>query len=217
MRVLVVDDQTAVREGLVTILQHLPNVTVVAAASNGATAVDLAREHLPDVVLMDLRMPGMDGVEATRVIRQGCPATQVVVLTTFADDVSILDAVTAGAVGYLTKDAGRADIYRALEGACTGQAVLDPTAYARLVAAARTAVAPSPLQGLPGGLTGREAEVLVLIAEGFSNKEIALRLYLSEATVKTHVNRIFAKTDSRDRAQAVGYAHRHHLVRPDNA
>lgn len=217
MRVLVVDDQTAVREGLVTILEHLADVTVVAAASNGAAAVDLAREHLPDVVLMDLRMPGMDGVEATRAIRQSCPTAQVVVLTTFADDASILDAMTSGAVGYLTKDAGRADIHRALQGACTGQAVLDPAVHARLVAAARAGIAPSPLRSLPDGLTRREAEVLALIAEGLSNKEIAVRLFLSEATVKTHVNRIFAKTDSRDRAQAVGYAHRHHLVRPDLA
>jgi DNA-binding NarL/FixJ family response regulator len=212
MRVLVADDQTAVREGLVTILEHLPDVTVVAAAGDGAAAVALVEQHAPDVVLMDLRMPVLDGVEATRAIRRRFPATQVVVLTTYADDASILDALTAGAVGYLTKNAGRADIHRALQAACAGQAVLDPGVYAHLVAAARAGAGPDPGRPLPDGLTPREGEVLALIAAGMSNKEIAARLYLSETTVKTHVNRIFAKTASRDRAQAVAYAHRHRIA-----
>jgi DNA-binding NarL/FixJ family response regulator len=159
-------------------------------------------------VLMDLRMPGTDGVAATRQIRRDHPGVQVVVLTTYADDASILDALTAGAVGYLTKDAGRADIHRALQAACAGHAVLDPAAYARLVEAARAGAVPVP-RALPDGLTEREGEVLGLVAGGLSNKEIAARLFLGEATVKTHINRIFTKTGSRDRAQAVAYAHRH--------
>jgi DNA-binding NarL/FixJ family response regulator len=207
MRVVVADDQTAVREGLVTILELMPDIDVVGAAGDGAEAVELVAEHGPDVVLMDLRMPRLDGVEATRRIRAEHPCTQVVVLTTYADDESVLTALAAGALGYLTKNASRDDIRRALEAAGAGHAHLDPSAHAAVLEAAST---PS-LAELPDGLTRREVEVLALIAEGLSNKEIAARLYLGEATVKTHVNRIFAKTGSRDRAQAVAYAHRHKL------
>jgi DNA-binding NarL/FixJ family response regulator len=164
---------------------------------------------------MDLRMPGLDGVEATRRIRAARPATQVVVLTTYADDESIVGALRAGAVGYLTKDAGRDHIARALDAAASGQAILDPAVQARLAALSRL---PDPaadgagVRTLPDGLTSREGEVLELMAAGLSNSEIAARLYVSEATVKTHVNRIFTKTGSRDRAQAVAYAHRRGLV-----
>jgi DNA-binding NarL/FixJ family response regulator len=213
VKVIVADDQTAVREGLVTILGHLTGVEVVGAAADGEEAVRLCVQLNPDVVLMDLRMPRMDGVEATAVIRESCPATQVVVLTTYADDDSILSALSAGAIGYLTKDAGREDILRALQAAQAGQAVLDPAVHGRLLAAARAR--PRPVQRaerLPDGLTEREAEVLVLIGKGLSNHEIAAQLHLGGSTVKTHVNRIFAKTNSRDRAQAVGYAHHHGLV-----
>jgi DNA-binding NarL/FixJ family response regulator len=212
MRVVVVDDQTAVREGLVTILELLPGVEVVAAGADGAGAVDLVEQHEPDVVLMDLRMPRVDGVEATKQIRARRPATQVVVLTTYADDDSVLAALAAGAIGFLTKDASRDDIRLALEAAAAGHAHLDPTAHAALVGAASTAA--SPAAPPPDGLTRRELEVLALIGEGLSNREIASQLFLTEATVKTHVNRIFAKTGSRDRAQAVAYAHRHRIVRP---
>lgn len=212
MKVIVADDQTVVRDGLVTILGQLPDVEVVGAAGDGAEAVTLASEHTPDVVLMDLRMPGMDGIEATRRIRQSLPDTHVVVLTTYADDSSILDAVTAGAVGYLTKDASRADIHRALQAACDGQALLDSAVYDRLVSTARTAKSPWVGSSLPDGLTEREGEVLALIGAGLSNRDIAARLYVSEVTVKTHINRIFAKTHSRDRGQAVAYAHRHGLI-----
>jgi len=211
VRVLVVDDQRAVREGMATIVSNIAGVEVVATAADGAQAVELAMHHVPDVVLMDLRMPGMDGVEATAAIRARNPHIRVVVLTTYADDESILAAMSAGATSYLTKDAGRADIARAIEAATSGHAVLDESVQAKLMAALRSGGvrgSSSP----PDGLTEREAEVLGLIGQGCSNAEIAARLFVGEATVKTHVNRIFAKTGSRDRAQAAAYAHRHGLA-----
>jgi len=210
VKVVVADDQTAVREGLVTILGLLPGVEVVAAAGDGAEAIELVARHAPDVVLMDLTMPRVDGIAATREIRTRHPATQVVVLTTYADDRSILDALGAGAIGFLTKDASRDEIRLALEAAAAGHAHLDPAAHAVLVDAASTSRSPAATP--PDGLTRRELEVLTLIAGGLSNGEIAAQLFLSEATVKTHVNRIFAKTQSRDRAQAVAYAHRNRIV-----
>ena len=212
MRVIVADDQRVVREGLVTLLGTLPGVEVVGAAADGAEAVELASRERPDVVLMDLRMPVMDGVEATRAVRQGCPGSQVVVLTTYADDESVVSALQAGALGYLTKDAARDDIGRALEAAASGQAILDGDVQSRLLQALSLPATPADRGALPDGLTAREGEVLGLIAEGLSNAEIAARLYVSEATVKTHVNHIFAKTASRDRSQAVAYAHRHGLA-----
>jgi DNA-binding NarL/FixJ family response regulator len=211
VRVLIADDQTAVREGLATLLQTMPSVDVVGTAADGAEAITLAEQAAPDVVMMDLRMPGVDGVEATRRIRADHPDIQILVLTTYADDESIITALRAGAIGYLTKDAGRDHIRRALDAAAAGQAVLDPAVQARLVQAASLAK-PTWAAGLPDNLTEREAEVLRLIAAGLSNTEIAKRLFVSEATVKTHINRIFAKTGSRDRAQAVAYAHRHNLA-----
>lgn len=212
MRVVVADDQTVVREGLVTLLETMESVQVVGSAGDGEHALALVAEHVPHVVLMDLRMPRMDGVEATRRIRVEHPEVQVVVLTTFADDESIVGALRAGAIGYLTKDAGREQILRALEAAVSGQAVLDPSVQARLVevAALPGATGAGPP---PDGLTEREAEVLRLIAAGHSNAEIGEILFVSQATVKSHVNRIFAKTGSRDRAQAVAYAHRHGMTR----
>jgi DNA-binding NarL/FixJ family response regulator len=206
MKIVVTDDQTAVREGLVTILELLPGIEVVGAAADGAEAIELVESTQPDVVVMDLRMPRMDGVEATRRIRERFPSTQVVVLTTYSDDESVLAALAVGAIGFLTKDASRDEIRLALEAAAAGHAHLDPAAHAALVAAAGSPAGPPP-----GSLTRREVEVLALIGEGLSNREIATRLFVSEATVKTHVNRIFAKTGSRDRAQAVAYAHRHRV------
>jgi DNA-binding NarL/FixJ family response regulator len=211
VRVVIADDQRVVREGLATIVGTLPGFEVVGIAADGSEAVALAASTSPDVVLMDLRMPVLDGVAATAAIRRERPATQVVVLTTYADDESVLAALGAGATGYLTKDASRDDIRRALEAAAAGQAVLDPAVQAALVEAARNPRPPARPAELPDGLTDREGEVLSLIAEGLSNQEIAGRLFVSEATVKTHVNRIFAKTASRDRAAAAAYAHRHGL------
>jgi DNA-binding NarL/FixJ family response regulator len=211
MRVVIADDQRIVREGLATIVGHLPGFEVVGLAANGLEAIALVEQHPVDAVLMDLRMPEMDGIEATRIIRAQCPGVQVVVLTTYADDESVLAALSAGAVGYLTKDAGRDDIRRALEAAAAGQSVLDQDVQTRLVQAVQQQ--PARPDSLPDGLTDREGEVLVLIADGLSNTEIATRLFVGEATVKTHINRIFTKTQSRDRTQAAAYAHRHGLVR----
>lgn len=212
MKVLIVDDQTLIRDGLTTICERMPDVEVVGTAGDGEEAIRLAAERQPDVILMDLRMPRMDGIEATRRIRERHPDTQVVVLTTFSDDESVSAAIGAGAIGYLTKDAGRDDIRRALEAASRGQALLDPAVYARIVQIAQAQPSGSGEHALPDGLTVREAEVLAHVARGLSNQEIAGTLFLSEATVKTHINRIFAKTRSRDRAQAVAYAHRHGLT-----
>ena len=221
IRVVVADDQTAVREGLVLLLDLLDDVEVVGAAADGEAAVRLVDEHGADVVLMDLRMPRLDGVAATRRIRTDHPSTQVVVLTTYAEDADILSALGAGALGYLTKDAGRAQIAQAIRAAAAGQAVLDPAVQQRLLAAASggSAAAGSSDSGpstgtAPDGLTRREVDVLRLIADGLSNREIASRLFLSEATVKSHINRLFAKTGVRDRAQAVQYAYRHRLANP---
>ena len=211
LRGVIADDQRVVRDGLATIIGAIPDVEIVGLAADGAEAVSLATEHRPDVVLMDLRMPRMDGVEATAALRDSGVGSRVVVLTTYADDESIIGALSAGAVGYLTKDATRDDIRRALEAAAAGQSVLDPAVQASLLKAARSN--PGRPSTLPDGLTDREAEVLTLIAAGQSNTEIAKQLYVAEATVKTHVNRIFAKTHSRDRTQAAAYAHRNGLVR----
>ena len=231
--VVVADDQSAVREGLVLLLGTLPGVAVAGQAADGDAAVALVAATSPQVVLMDLNMPGCDGVAATRRITAEHPSTRVVVLTTYADDESIIGALQAGALGYLTKDATRAEIGRAIMAAADGQAVLDPGVQRRLLSAAtRTPGAPATTPALagatsaggaaapsadPGGvddLTPREAEVLKLIAAGQSNREIARTLFVSEATVKTHVNRIFAKTGSRDRVQAMRYAYTHGYATP---
>ncbi|WIM97483.1 response regulator transcription factor [Actinoplanes oblitus] len=212
IRVVVADDQTAVREGLALMLSLLDDVEVVGEAADGDQAVELVGRERPDVALMDLRMPRRDGVAATALIKARFPATRVVVLTTFADDEHILGALRAGAVGYLTKDAGRVQIAQAVRAAAIGQAVLDPLVQQRLLAAAAgDAPAPAAARELPDGLTAREAEVLRLIAGGLSNREIARRLHVTEVTVKSHINRLFAKAGVRDRAQAVRYAYQHGL------
>jgi DNA-binding NarL/FixJ family response regulator len=218
VRVMVVDDQALVREGLMTLLAAAADIAPVAAAADGAQAVRLAARHRPDVVLMDLRMPVLDGVQATRQIRAARPETEIVVLTTHADEASILDALHAGARGYLTKDAGIAEISRAVHAAAAHQAVLDPVAQSALIEAASAGARPTgpggraPSPSLPDELTPREAEVLSLVARGLSNREIASTLVVSEATVKTHINHVFAKIGARDRAQAVHYAYTHGLA-----
>jgi DNA-binding NarL/FixJ family response regulator len=214
IRVLIADDQRVVREGLSMVLGLLPDVTVVGAASDGLEAVDLAERLRPDVVLMDLRMPHCDGVEATRRLRERVPGSRVVVLTTYSDDRSVLDALRAGARGYLTKDAGGAELRAALRQVLDDAAVIDPAVQHHLVdAIAAGPPGPPAVSEFPGGLTPREAEVLALIATGLSNTEIAGRLFISEATVKTHVNHLLTKIDARDRAQAVAYAYQHGLLR----
>ena len=220
--VVVADDQSAVREGLVLLLGTLPGITVAGEAADGDAAVQLVATVQPQVVLMDLNMPGCDGVAATARITAEHPGTRVVVLTTYADDESIIRALQAGALGYLTKEATRAEIGRAVHAAAAGQAILDPGVQQRLLSAAARAPGAPGVPAAPGAgaagaddeLTPREAEVLRLIAAGQSNREIARTLFVSEATVKTHVNRIFAKTASRDRAQATRYAYTHGYADP---
>ncbi len=208
LRVIIADDQASVREGLVLLLGLLPDIDVVAAAADGQQAVDLAAEHQPDAILLDLHMPVLDGIQATRMLTASQPGVAIVILTTYADDTSVLSALHAGARGYLTKDADRADIVRALHSATRGLSVMDPAVQATLLAAARTgSTTPAhETRDLPDGLTPREAEILALIARGMTNPEIAAALVLSNHTVKSHINRIFAKTRSRDRAAATLYA-----------
>ncbi len=214
IRVLIADDQRVVRDGLTMLVGLIDGVEVVGTADDGVTAVASARREHPDIVLMDLRMPGMEGAEATRHIRASLPETQVLVLTTYADDESLFPALKAGARGYLTKDASAEEIEQAIRALAAGRTHLDPAIQQRLIAAVlegQTPV-PTPSKPLPDGLSSREVEVLKLIAAGMSNGEIATALFLSNATVKTHVNRIFSKTGARDRAQAVRYAYENGMV-----
>ncbi|MFG1642834.1 response regulator [Amycolatopsis sp. NPDC049252] len=200
---VVADDQATVREALVVMLDLAADVSVVAGVADGEAAVRAVEEHRPDVVLMDLTMPVLGGVEATRRIREAEPDIAVLVLTTFDDDESILAALQAGATGYLTKDADRATILNAVRTAAQGQTVLAPEVQRRLLALA-TRSARRPRDDF--GLTAREREILGLIGEGLRNPEIAARLVISEATVKTHINNLFAKAGFRNRADAVRYA-----------
>jgi DNA-binding NarL/FixJ family response regulator len=214
LRIIVADDQASVREGLVLLLDLLPDIDVVAAASDGQEAIDLCVQHRPDAILLDLHMPEVDGIQATQHLSEHCPDIAIVVLTTYADDDSVLAALRAGARSYLTKDADRVDIAHTLHSSVAGLAVLDPTIQAALVVAAtRTQPTDTPLSALPellpDGLTKREAEILAMMARGRTNPEIAATLYLSPHTVKSHINRIFAKTGSPDRATALRYASEH--------
>ena len=187
-----------------TLLRLTAGIEVVGSAADGEAAIDAARRERADVVLMDLRMPRLDGVEATRRVVASLPNTRVIVLTTYADDASVFAALKAGARGYLTKDADAADIQRAIETVHRGEALLDPSVQRRLLEGFSSTSSTEH----PDGLTDREVDVLRLIAGGFSNQEIASRLFISEATVKTHINNIFSKANLRDRGQAVAYAFR---------
>ena len=242
IRVLVADDQKVVRDGLCALLGMLPGIEVIGAAVDGADAIWQARRHVPDVVLMDLHMPNCDGVEATRRIVRDQPSIRVVALTAYSDDERVFGALRAGARGYLTKDASAEEIFKAVSTVRAGNAQLDPAVQRILVDAiargARIGLADAgqvgaTMAGAPGaagvagpggglvggnettadGLTQREVDVLAAIAAGLSNAEIADRLRISPATVKSHVNHLLAKTGMRDRAQLVGYAFRRDLVR----
>jgi DNA-binding NarL/FixJ family response regulator len=224
LRIIVTDDQASVREGLVLLLGGLPGIEVVASAANGAQAIELVAEHRPDAILLDLHMPVFDGTETTRRLTAEYPQVAIVVLTTYLDDSSVLDALRAGARSYLTKDADHTEIASALRAASEGLAVFDSRVQATLMNAVGRGGQPAqagapevdsgtaPGGPLPDGLTERETEILRLIAQGLNNPEIAARLFVSSHTVKSHINRIFAKTGSRDRAAAIRYAHQHGLA-----
>ncbi|MGC7097989.1 response regulator [Amycolatopsis lurida] len=195
IRILLVDDHPVVREGLRGMLDTEPDLTVVGEAGSGDEAVAQSRVKEPDVVLMDLRMPGLDGVGATRQILRADPSRRVVVLTTYETDADILRAVEAGAAGYLLKDASRAELAGAIRAAARGETVLAPSVAGRLVKQVRTPTGPQ--------LSPREVEVLRLVAKGHTNAEIGRDLHISEATVKTHLLRVFGKLDVSDRTAAV--------------
>lgn len=222
VRVLLADDQRLVRQSLATLLGLTDGIELVGTASDGSEACELVSEYEPQVVLMDLNMPRMDGIEATRRLRETSPDVRVIALTTFADDESVLGALRAGARGYITKDASAEDIREAVLTVAAGEAALDPSVQHHVIAALS---GPGPDSGdgdgaascgseLPDGLTPREAEVLALIADGLTNAEIAERLVVSQTTVKSHINHLFAKAGLRDRAQAVRYAYAHRLADP---
>ncbi len=219
VRVLLVDDQALVRAGFRMILEAQDDIEVVGEAGDGSEAVALARTHGPDVVLMDVRMPVMDGIEATRVVVGEQPATRVLVLTTFDLDEYVYDALLAGASGFLLKDVGRDELVAAVRVVARGDALLAPSVTRRLLAdftrSRATGVEPTG-SGTPAlsSLTARERDTLDLLARGLSNAQIAAELVVSEHTVKTHVGNVFLKLELRDRVHAVIYAYEHGVVRP---
>lgn len=210
--VLIVDDHAMVRQGLRTFLSLNKNIKVVGEAANGLEAVEQVRQHRPDVVLMDLVMPELDGIEATRRIRALSPETQILALTSFVEDEKVFSAIEAGALGYLLKDVSPEELVQAIEAAQRGEAQLHPAVTKKLmsqVAARARPSDPAPAQAEKPGpeeLTGRELEVLRLIATGLSNREIAQALTIAEKTVKTHVSNILSKLHLADRTQAAIYA-----------
>jgi len=204
IRVLVVDDHTIVRNGLVQLLAAAGDLEVIGSAGDGRTAVELSAEHQPDVVLMDLSMPGMSGIEATRLIGERAPGAQVLVLTSFVDRDRVVEALDAGAIGYLLKDAEPEELISGIRSAARGESPLDPRAARTMLAAQRSA---GPLETL----TDREREVLTLVADGLPNKQIARRLGISEKTVKSHLTSAFRTIGVDDRVQAGIWARRQGL------
>lgn len=204
-RILIADDHSVVRQGLQMFLALDPELEVVAEAADGAEALRLARQFHPDVVLMDLLMPEMDGIAATREIRRELPDTEVLALTSVLEDASVVNAVRAGAIGYLLKNTEADELCRAIKAAAAGQVQLSPEAAARLMREVRAPESPE-------SLTGRETDVLRLLAEGKANKEIALALSIGVKTVKTHVSNILAKLGVQSRTQAALYAAKIGLV-----
>ncbi len=207
--VLLIDDHRVVRQGLRDFLELQPDIEVVGEASSGEEGVQLARELLPDVVLMDLVMPGIDGVETTRRVKSASPSSRVIVLTSFADDDKVFPAIKAGAISYLLKDISPEELAHAIRAAQRNEAVLHPEVAAKLM---QEFSAPRPGEAPVDQLTPREMEVLRLIARGKSNKEIADTLIVSEKTIKTHVSNILSKLHLADRTQAAIYALRQRLV-----
>jgi DNA-binding NarL/FixJ family response regulator len=207
IRVLLVDDHAIVREGLHTLLSEEAGIEVIGQAANGAEAVELAGRLQPDVILMDLVMPEMDGIEATRRLRHSNPSSHILVLTSFTDDQRVRDAIQAGAIGYLLKDVLKPELLRAIHDAAQGKPTLHPEAQQRLMRQITEPPAPAP----HADLTERELDVLRLIAKGRSNKEIAAELHLTEGTIKGYVSAILAKLGVADRTQAALYAVKHNL------
>lgn len=219
IRVVIADDEALVRSGLAVLLRHEPGFEVVGLAADGLSAITLVRQHLPDVVLMDIRMPGIDGLEATRrLVRDpGTRASRVLVLTTFDHDENVFAALRAGASGFLPKDTEPEKLLDAIRVVASGDALLAPHATRQLIEEFRRGVpATKPTPAL-GGLTEREVEVLAAVAAGLSNTEIAEKLTISYATAKTHVSRLLTKLDARDRAQLVILAYENGVVQPGNA
>ncbi|MEI6778629.1 MAG: response regulator transcription factor [Chloroflexales bacterium] len=210
MKVLICDDQALIRDSLELLLRLEKDMRVVGQAQDGAEAVELAERHQPDLVLMDLKMPGMNGIEATRQIRARWPQIKVLVLTTYDDDEWLFDAIRAGAAGYLLKDTPRAEVITAIRGTVEGKAFVDPAVAGKLLGQVAGQHA-QPATQITDKLTGREVDVLRLIAHGFSNADIATRLHLSEGTVRNHVSALLAKLEVTDRTQAAVIAMQHGL------
>jgi DNA-binding NarL/FixJ family response regulator len=210
IKVLIADDQAIIREGLQVILNADPRITVIGVAADGAEALEQAARDLPDVVLMDLKMPVMNGIRATQLFKERHPGVAVLVLTTYDDEEWVVDAIRAGAAGYLLKESGRAELVAAIEGTAAGRHYLDPAVGKTVFEIVRHGAPPRPPQG--SDLNERELAILQLLASGLSNAAIGERLSLAEGTVRNHVTTIFAKLDVSDRAQATAYAWRHGLV-----
>jgi DNA-binding NarL/FixJ family response regulator len=210
MKIVICDDQALIRDGLEMLLNLEKDIEVVGLAQDGAEAVALVAQHQPDLVLMDLKMPGLNGIEATRQIRARWPETRVLVLTTYDDDAWVIDAVRAGAAGYLLKDTPREEVIRAVRGTVAGQSFVDPAVAGTLLEQAASRQR-QPAAALTDKLTGREVDVLRLLARGLTNGEIAERLHLSEGTVRNHVSAIFGKLEVADRTQAAVLAIQHGL------
>jgi DNA-binding NarL/FixJ family response regulator len=210
IKVIICDDQAIIRDGLEMLLKLEKDIEVVGQAQDGDEAVEMVKKALPDLVLMDLKMPGMNGIEATRQIRANYPQVKVLVLTTYDDDEWVFDAIRAGASGYLLKDTPREEVIKAIKGTALGKSFVDPTVAGKLLhhVAGKQA---QPTTLLTDKLTGREADVLRLVARGFTNADIADRLHLSEGTVRNHVSAIFAKLEVADRTQAAVIAIQHGL------
>ena len=215
IRILLVDDQALFREGLRTLLSVYDDLTIIGEANNGQEAVDFVAQDQPDVILMDLRMPVLDGVAATRLILSDYPNCRVIVLTTFDDDEHVFDALRAGAVGYLLKDVPSEKLVEAIRATAAGQSFLQPSVAAKVVAEftrMSDAPAPDPQASLVEPLSDRELEILELIATGASNKEIADQLVITEGTAKSHISNILNRLDARDRTQAAVIAVKHGLT-----
>ncbi len=210
MKVVICDDQAIIRDGLAMLLMLEKDIEIAGQASDGAEAVELVARHLPDMVLMDLKMPGMNGIEATRQIRTRYPAVKVLVLTTYDDDEWVFDAIRAGAAGYLLKDTPRADLVKAVRGTVEGKTFVDPAVAGKMLGQLASQQT-QPQSVITKDLSEREVDVLRLIARGYTNAEIAADLHLSEGTVRNHVSAVLAKLGVADRTQAAVIAMRHGL------